>query len=732
MNSNNNGNKNTVYSHHGKRHRHASAQKNRNSVSNDKSKKKYLTDHNCTYNNIPYVSQPIQDSIHSNGVNHINQQFMRMQIDITNMLVTQIGYLMTQNNIMCNTVQSIRNELDNIKIPKKDKFDFFFKSTQIPSHPIGLPCDNNKNTSPAGFSLSASPSITEKPISITSKNENKTDVSPQNPIRVQDSRQEISPHMTMVEIIKMAGISLRETERYVSGSKCREADNNVFKEIQLPDMQRELYKSYDMTEYPNFEQFDFYNLDDIGKQGQIFLDAIDDHNKKCDHLTKTNLEKQKKLSKIINQSIDSQIIDSQIIDSQIIDSKIIDSNINKDMHNSRGLDVNSVSVPTNFDEKNPIKITTNTEPLDILDNSVYRNCESKKMCMNTKILKDENNLYSFMGKRYSIDPRKLMHLVKPIKLLNSMIGMSEVKDEMFKFVSNFLHNSRNNGMLNTAIYGKPGIGKTDLGKILCMIYIALELVPSTKFKLVKASEFIGQYVGQTRQNTKRIIDEANGGVLFIDEAYALTGGSDKKGITYGKECIDTLNQELSENRHKLIVIVAGYENEIKECFFNINQGLERRFPFRYCLKDYTKEDMKDIFIRMIRLNKNMYLYKDIDNMSYPIDNNNNIAHVNPEKIDNGFVKSKKINRHSKNKNLVGTVTEKDIVDMFDDMRYFNNCGGDIENLITHIGFANSKRTVGKQIMLKNIFSKEDMHNGLIAFKKHKAQFEDESWKKMFI
>ena len=229
-------------------------------------------------------------------------------------------------------------------------------------------------------------------------------------------------------------------------------------------------------------------------------------------------------------------------------------------------------------------------------------------------------------------------------------------------------------MKNTAIYGKPGVGKTDLGKILCMIYSALEIVPSPRFKMVKASDLIGKYVGETRQKTKAILDEAEGGVLFIDEAYSLTSGFEDK-YCYGKECIDTINQELSENRRKLVIIIAGYEQEIKRGFFEVNQGLARRFPFRYILNEYTIDEMKDIFIRMLRLEDNY--------------------------IDN-------------------EIKDEDIKNLFQDKDIFDNYGGDIENLITQIKFANNLRSLGKHPAIKNIFSNEDLKKGLEMYKFQKS------------
>jgi hypothetical protein len=104
-------------------------------------------------------------------------------------------------------------------------------------------------------------------------------------------------------------------------------------------------------------------------------------------------------------------------------------------------------------------------------------------------------------------------------------------------------------------------------------------------------------LGQTSLKTKEVIKEALGGVLFIDEAYSL-GNTDKRD-TFAKECIDTLCEALSDNKSNLMVIVAGYEKELRECFFNYNQGLDSRFTWRFKTDEYTHEDLYNIFLKKV-------------------------------------------------------------------------------------------------------------------------------------
>ena len=118
---------------------------------------------------------------------------------------------------------------------------------------------------------------------------------------------------------------------------------------------------------------------------------------------------------------------------------------------------------------------------------------------------------------------------------------------------------------------------------------------------------IAGYLGQTAIKTQKIIDKASGGVLFIDEVYSL-GSDSKTNDTFSKECIDTLNQNLSEKRD-FICIVAGYEQDVKRCFFKQNPGLERRFPWVYKIDDITSIELKLIFLNFIK-NKGWSFNKD--------------------------------------------------------------------------------------------------------------------------
>jgi SpoVK/Ycf46/Vps4 family AAA+-type ATPase len=195
---------------------------------------------------------------------------------------------------------------------------------------------------------------------------------------------------------------------------------------------------------------------------------------------------------------------------------------------------------------------------------------------------------------YTINMTYLKALKEPLIELKNLIGLQVIKKQILDQIMYLLsHKGDADQMLHTAIYGSAGSGKTTIAQILAKIYRALGY-SNGKFRAVKASELIAGYVGQTAIKTQKVIDEARGGVLFIDEAYSLASGrNDSDG--FSKEAIDCLNQNLTERKTEFICIIAGYKQQMEECFFSFNPGLNRRFPFRYHIESYTLEELYNIF-----------------------------------------------------------------------------------------------------------------------------------------
>ena len=185
------------------------------------------------------------------------------------------------------------------------------------------------------------------------------------------------------------------------------------------------------------------------------------------------------------------------------------------------------------------------------------------------------------------------------KELNEYIGLTTVKKEVESLINlvTVQQMRRDNGLpvndlsLHMVFSGNPGTGKTMIARLMARIYKSLGILSKGQLVEVDRSGLVAGFVGQTALKTDEVVKKALGGVLFIDEAYALTnrGGND-----YGQEAVDTLLKAMEDHREDLIVIVAGY-TELMEEFVNSNPGLESRFNRFLLFPDYTVQEMLDIF-----------------------------------------------------------------------------------------------------------------------------------------
>ena len=185
------------------------------------------------------------------------------------------------------------------------------------------------------------------------------------------------------------------------------------------------------------------------------------------------------------------------------------------------------------------------------------------------------------------------------KELHSYIGLDEVKKEVETLINLVTVQKlrKENGLpvndlsLHMVFSGNPGTGKTMIARLMARIYKSLGILSKGQLVEVDRSGLVAGYVGQTAIKTSEVIEKAKGGVLFIDEAYALTnrGGND-----FGQEAVDTLLKAMEDHRDDLIVIVAGYVDPMEE-FIHSNPGLESRFNRFLHFPDYSLDEMMAIF-----------------------------------------------------------------------------------------------------------------------------------------
>ena len=198
----------------------------------------------------------------------------------------------------------------------------------------------------------------------------------------------------------------------------------------------------------------------------------------------------------------------------------------------------------------------------------------------------------------------------PYKELDELIGLNSVKKEI-RSLANFvkLQKQREAKGLKTAkvsyhlvFYGSPGTGKTTVARIVGRIYKDLGVLKKGHTVETDRGGLVAKYMGQTALKTDTVVQQALDGVLFIDEAYALVPESGN-GQDYGQEAISTLLKRMEDYRDRLVVIIAGYRNEMDR-FIQSNPGLQSRFNRYIDFPDYTAEELSDIF--KMYMKKNQY------------------------------------------------------------------------------------------------------------------------------
>ena len=217
------------------------------------------------------------------------------------------------------------------------------------------------------------------------------------------------------------------------------------------------------------------------------------------------------------------------------------------------------------------------------------------------------------------DTRSLDELLED---LNRLIGLESVKAKVNDLIAfqtvqmlreeQGLHSHK--GTMHLAFTGNPGTGKTTVARIVGRIYKQIGLLSKGHFVEVSRTDLIAGYQGQTALKVKKVIDEAKGGVLFIDEAYSIT--ENDHSDSYGRECLTELTKALEDYRDDLVVIVAGYTEPMNH-FFESNPGLKSRFNTFIEFPDYSAEELLSMFIKLCDEN-DYILAEDVQDYVYNI------------------------------------------------------------------------------------------------------------------
>lgn len=179
--------------------------------------------------------------------------------------------------------------------------------------------------------------------------------------------------------------------------------------------------------------------------------------------------------------------------------------------------------------------------------------------------------------------------------LASFVGLNKLKQTVKEIYAAHVMNKmrQNKGLVSTdqvlhmLFKGNPGTGKTTVARQLAKAYFNMNILSKGHFIEAERADLVGEYIGQTAQKTRALIQKSMGGVLFIDEAYSLARGGEKD---FGKEAIDTLVTHMENKQNDFVLILAGYPYEM-ERFLSINPGLKSRFPFIITFDDYSTDQL---------------------------------------------------------------------------------------------------------------------------------------------
>ena len=238
------------------------------------------------------------------------------------------------------------------------------------------------------------------------------------------------------------------------------------------------------------------------------------------------------------------------------------------------------------DYEDDVKLLKKQEKLDA---STNQNCIESA---------DETTAYISSTRDWSEEIESEQSLEDLQRELDSLIGLKSVKKEISSLINLLkINNIRKERGLTTpktsnhlVFLGNPGTGKTTVARLIAKIYKQLGVLEKGQLIEVDCSGLVAGYVGQTAIKTQEKINEAMGGVLFIDEAYSLAKGE----TDFGQEAIDTLLKAMEDNRDDFVVIVAGYTKQM-EAFLLSNPGLKSRFNKSILFEDYTEKELLDIF-----------------------------------------------------------------------------------------------------------------------------------------
>lgn len=371
-------------------------------------------------------------------------------------------------------------------------------------------------------------------------------------------------------------------------------NKNLIRDLYLVQKDDKLYNKFGMLTIENFENIMFANQMDKNMILNMLIDKIETNNSRVCTVIYGNKETIKSIlapypklnTSLFNVELDIDELSIEEVHKMIVDKLELKEPVSEEIKEKL---FNYIKQTYGSSE------LKNTEYVKVLYNKIIlKELDTFKMAETQKLdIEDIPNAYN---------TRDLPEILAD---LNSLVGLDKIKEQINNLISLLKFNKNANidiskFNLHMVFTGNPGTGKTTVARLLSDILFNLGYVRKNKLVEVSAKDLIGEYIGQTSGKTYNVLKSAFGGVLFIDEAYSIISTDSK--ATFASDCISTILKVMEDQRDNIIVIFAGYKNEM-ENFIKFNPGLQSRIGYKIEFDDYSNEELMQIFKNLLETNK---------------------------------------------------------------------------------------------------------------------------------